>query len=214
LKNIEKWYDQAMPRRPKDPVLARLKTPADWDAFLLKTYGLPLESRSDLEKGESRFRDPDRGTAIPLEKIAGLHGVYSEPEVLQKDSHERETGSDERIVLSPDWARYFDVMDIVVDAVVPEARRDGAKEALLAECRIGTVQGNAAPDIAADLGTPEQLRRRWHRGEIEFRPVRPANRQEQAHVIEIREHYVPPDEPEEPGAEPDQSLGRLKWRRH
>jgi hypothetical protein len=201
-----------MPRRPKDPLLARLKTLADWDRFLLKTYGLPQESRSDLEKGEHLFVNRDTGQSMSVEEIPRKKGQADFPNPdLQKAIFTRETAADESIHLSPEWERYFGLICVITDALLPETQRQGAKDAALQQCRLGSVQKDAPPPIPADLGTPEELRRRWRRGEIEMRAVPPANRQE--HVIEIREYFVP-EEPEDSDDEPEGYWEGLKWRRH
>lgn len=200
-----------MPRRPKDPVLASLKTPADWDRYLLKTYGLPQESRSDLEKGESLFGDARAEISITLEEIAASRDGSTGLELLQKETSDRETAVDESIQLSPEWNRYFGVMCVIADAVVPEKDREAAKNAALEQCRLGSAQKDAPPNIPAGLGTPEELRLKWRRRHIEIRVMSPANRQE--HVIEIWDCFVPDDPEEEPGDDPGHWEG-LKWRRH
>lgn len=201
-----------MPRRPKDPLLARLKTPADWNRFLLKAYGLAQVPRSDLEKGERLFVNRETGQSMSMEEIPGKKGQDGvSGQDLQSATFVRETAVDESIVLSPEWERYFGVICVITDALLPETQRQGARDAALQQCRLGSAQKEGPPLIPADLGTPEEFRRRWRRGEIEMRAVPPRNRQEQ--VIEIREYFVP-DEPDDSDDQPIGCWEGLKWRRH
>src|SRR6516164_3500533 len=154
-----------MPRRPKDKLLASLKTPSDWDAFLLKNYGLAQVSRSDKEVGEHSFVNRDSGEPLSVEEIAELNGVSHEQlHGLREATHQRETAAEGSIELSPDWERYFAVMCLIADAVLPEAERQGARDAALGQSRIGSAQKDTAPNIPSELGTPEELRQKWWRG--------------------------------------------------
>jgi hypothetical protein len=153
---------------------------------------------------------PRAEESITLEELAGTQGVPSELDLLQKDTHDREAAADESIRLSPEWERYFGVICVVTDAMLPVKKREPAKDAALGQCRLGGAQKVAPPPVPAELGTPEELRRRWRRGEIEMRAVAATNRRE--HVIEIREYFVP-DEPEDD--QPDEGYWEgLRWLRH
>lgn len=181
-----------MSRKPKDVVLARLKTPADWDAYLASTYGYARVNRSDREVSEHRIINRENGKPLSLEKIAELYSVNSDlAHGMQRDTLLRETAADETIELTSEWARYFGLMSLFADALLPKDKRSYAKEMLVAQCCSGTALREAPPRMPSELGTPQELRGRWRRHEVDIRAAPPSNRRE--YVIEVTLNPIPPD---------------------
>jgi hypothetical protein len=185
----------------KDPVLLALgKCPANWNAYLLKTYGLPQEPQPRDEVSETAFTDRE-GCRSPLEDVASRQIKLGEepPTGLFKvwgdySGPENEPGEQ--------WKRSQAFMAVMAwifawkNTLPKQARSELLKQ-------VDDLQPiKPLPVFDKSLGTPEEFLERWRGHELDVRFVY-KNRSTQ--VFEIWYESLPPDEPEDldEAGEPD-----------
>lgn len=179
----------------------------------LKSVGCPAELPS---KGIQQEAVPpaarDRyGRKVKPTKVA-FGESWNHTSITQKTddflSLREESACDERIELSPDWQRYVDFFAVFAGSL-PADRREKVKELAVMEAR--SRYWEVAPEIPAVLGTIDELRSRWERGEIWFRQK--YTRQKWTIYVEENPPGMPPDDPEDfdEGEEPNGHWEGLKW---
>jgi hypothetical protein len=181
----------------KDPVLVALgNVPAKWNTFLLKNYGLPQDpsTRKEIQQDSIRVIDSQfkRPKSWSLDKVGGLIGSAT-----QTDNNVSVTAAaaNENTILSPEWLRYLEYMDVIAVALSPRDNGLALKQLALDDAR--SRHREQPPDVNvfrpmnASLATPAEFRQLWFYGELEIRAYA-RNRRE--HVFEI--WRLPPDEPD------------------
>jgi hypothetical protein len=92
-------------------------------------------------------------------------------------------------------------MAVIFDAVLPAKERGAANAAALEQAQ--DEHWHAPPDIPAELGTPEEFRRRWQGGELDIFAKTDGTRRNQIIRVKstgLREHLeAQPDEEERLG---------------
>ena len=179
--------------RGKDLVILALgDCPENWDGYLLRTYGLPQEPQSRSEISESAFVD-ENGSRTPLEDVAGHQIRIGEepPSGLLKVWAEHSGLENEP---SEDWKRSQAFLRVftLIYACQMKLPKNERLEMLK---KVDELRPNVSPgEFPKELGTPEELYRRWRGWEIDVKFVH-KNRSNQ--IIEITQYPMPPDEDED-----------------
>ena len=197
----------------RDPVLVKLgESPEAWSDFLWKTYGIAEVPQPKYEDCESEFVCGKTGQTVPLAEIAGRRQVGSHTQQTDELlSLHLESGANANVKLSPAWLLHLEYMDVIAEALSPKDRGAALKQMALTDAR--SRYWDAPPDVVpASCGTPAEFRQRWGWGELEIR-TRAAKRREC--VIEIWQHSIPPDQPEDldldEAGEPSGHWDGLTW---
>jgi len=104
-----------------------------------------------------------------------------------------EAADNEKTVLSREWLRYLEYMDVIAEALSPKDSGTALKKLFLADAR--SRYWESPPEVRVPaLLTPVELRRRWLDHKIDIRAVGSKRRDR---IIKIAEYPLPPDEPED-----------------
>lgn len=119
----------------------------------------------------------------------------------------KEAAANESIVLSADWHRYLEYVNVIAEELSPTDKGAAFKNLALQDAR--SRHDSEPSQFPAELGTPAEFKERLAGHEFEIRTR--FNRREQ--VIAIRVYQLPPDEYEnlDPSEEPPGHWEGLKW---
>jgi hypothetical protein len=148
-----------MGRRKKDPVIARLKTTADWNKYFVTVYDLAEEVRpSKKEVGQDAFLDKDTGAVQSIEDIASAYGVVNREDYdgLQPETSLREAAANESFILSDKDQRDLAVLAVIFGILSRKGSMANPRGAMryALEC----VRTRTLFDVPPELGTAEELK--------------------------------------------------------
>jgi len=179
----------------KDPILLGLgECPEKWNDYLWGTYGLPQEpcTRKEVQQDCIRVIDSRSKRAKPISLDEAGESITQSTDPLT--SLHLESGSNMSVVLSADWLRYLEFMDVIAEELSPEDNGLALKQLALADAR--SRYWEKPPDVLrpmnASLGIPAEFRQLWTFGQLEIRVCAQNRRQ---YFVEIWQ--LPPYEPEE-----------------
>jgi hypothetical protein len=177
-----------------------------WDKWLT-AIGLPKHSSSTKEIPEHM-----------LPQVVNENGesvTWAVGETLGDESLTQPSDSwfalflkdEEDVVLPAPWQRHLQYMDVIAEYLYPKDNGANLKRLALQDAR--SRRGEPATKFPAELGTPEELRRRLAHYELEVRLE--FNRREP--MIRFVVVPMPPDEDEDldPSEEPEGHWEGLKW---